>query len=163
MVRSLTRRPTASRALRRLRLAGLAALAAGIAYVLIGIGCFVLPHQDPLPRHADVAMVLGPVYAQRRALAMRLLRHGVVDSVQFSLGPDIRWADTDSGHAAATCRSDPRVRCAFPSPFTTQGEARMLRDGAAARIAAPVPAASPATRATSATASHSCPARSPPA
>ena len=124
---------TASRPRTRLRRAGLIALAAGVAYLAIAAGCFVLPASDPLPRHADVAMVLGPPTPERRATAMHLLDTGVVDAVQFSLAHDYRRAGTSSSFAVQLCRRDPaRVRCALPVPFTTQGEGRMLRDGAVA-------------------------------
>lgn len=124
--------PSRSRPSRARRI-GVVALLGGFVYVVVGVVCFVVPHQDPLPRHADVAMVLGPPFEQRQALALDLLRRGVVHQVQLSVGPDAA-NPYSPGHAAVQrCRAMPRtVHCAVPVPFTTQGEARMLRSRAAA-------------------------------
>lgn len=131
MVATSSRPRASTRA--RVRRAGLIALAVFLAYAVAAVGCFVLPASDPLPRHADVAMVLGPPTPERRATAMHLLDTGVVDAVQISLAQDYRQRGTSASLAAALCRRDrERVHCALPVPYTTQGEARMLRDGAEA-------------------------------
>lgn len=126
MTRTRAARP-GTRTDRRARRIGITALAAGLGYVVLGVICFVLPHSDPLPAHADVAMVLGPPLPQRQAVALDLLRRGVVDAVQISTGQPHSSGDP----AEAVCGSTPRVHCAVPHPYTTQGEARMLRDAAA--------------------------------
>ncbi len=116
---------------RRARTAGFAALAAGLGYVVAAVACFVLPHSDPLPAHADVAVVLGPPTLERQALAMRLLRTGRVDAVLVSLGGSV-YPDPAEAAARRLCATEPAVRCAQPVPRTTQGEARLLRAGAEA-------------------------------
>ncbi len=120
----MTRRP---RTVVRVRRAGLAALAAGVAYVLLGVPFFVLPAVDPLPRHADVVLVLGPPMHQRVAVADDLLRRGVVDHALVSVP-----YDRVPPELAAEC-GDARVTCFDPDPRTTRGEARELRRETAAR------------------------------
>lgn len=123
-------RPSGRRVARRV---GLVAAIAGLGYAVVGTICFVLPHSDPVPEHADVAMVLGPPLPQRQAVALDLLRRGVVDAVQISVEPRGGLPDGGSETAKAVCASTPDVFCASPRPNTTQGEARMLRDAAAAQ------------------------------
>lgn len=110
---------------------GVTALLTGIGYVVAAVACFVVPHSDPLPRHADVAVVLGPPTLERQALAVRLLRAGTVDAVLLSLGGSVH-PDPAAAAARRLCSVERAVQCAAPSPNTTQGEARLLREGAAA-------------------------------
>lgn len=121
-----------TRSRRRVRTAGVAALASLLAYVLIGLPFFVFPDTEALPRHADVALALGDPTPQRTALALHLLRHGVVDDVLLSV-PFVPSAATPrTPPAMRACGSSPRIVCFRPDPFTTQGEARELRAAAAA-------------------------------
>ncbi len=116
---------------RRIQRAGALALASALLYIPASVLSFVVPHTDPLPAHADVAFALGDTTPQRITTAMTLLRQDRVGAVQFSVagqgGPG-----TPVAQAEDLCATTAQVYCARPVPYTTQGEARMLRDAAQA-------------------------------
>lgn len=111
--------PPRRRPMRRVRIAGAAALAGLLCYVLLGLHFFVLAPSDPLPAHADVVLVLGGPTPERLATAADLLRSGRVGTVLISTpGP--------AYESLPEC-SEAHVICRAPVPSTTQGEARMLQ------------------------------------
>jgi hypothetical protein len=59
-------------------------------------GGYLVVGTDPLPAHAQVAVVLNGSligYVARRSEAMRLLKIGVVDHVMMSLPPGSYWGE----------------------------------------------------------------------
>jgi hypothetical protein len=92
-----------------------------VVWALAGLPFFVFPAVDPVPRHADVVLVLGPPIPQRVAVAERLLKNGNVGTALVSVPYD----SIPPAIAGLCARSD--VICADPSPRSTRGEARMLR------------------------------------
>ncbi|MCU1480128.1 MAG: hypothetical protein JWQ19_914 [Subtercola sp.] len=99
----------------------LIALYLPISYVLLG-----LPATDA-PVKTDVIFVIGPVTPTRMAIAEQMLDEGVSDNLAISeSGPFNSILAMCNGHYAYT------VYCQKPDPFTTQGEARYLRDLTAA-------------------------------
>lgn len=111
----------------------MAALASGIAYLALGVVIFVLPQGDPIPASADVAVVLGFPERPRLELADDLLRRGVVGSVLISAPPSRTDPTVPDAYWARLCAKTPRTICRVARPWTTQGEARMLRTLAAQR------------------------------
>ena len=114
----------------RLRTAGLAALAGLLVWVVAGLPFFVFPATGPLPKHADVIMVLGPDTPERVALAERLFAQGVAPAMLWST-PTTPSATSES--VLQTCRTTPGLQCFVPSPSTTAGEAQELGRVARAR------------------------------
>jgi hypothetical protein len=110
-----------TRTMRRVRRAGFIALGGLVVWALAGLPFFVFPAVDPVPRHADVVLVLGPPVPERVAVAERLLDDGTVDAALVSVPYD----SIPPGIAGLCAR--PSVICADPDPRTTRGEARMLR------------------------------------
>lgn len=106
---------------RRIRRLGAVALAGLVVWGLLGLPFFVDPKVDPVPAHADVALVLGPPISERVGVAERLLAAGRVDTALVSVPYDRVPPAT-----AALC-ARPHVICFDPSPRTTRGEARALR------------------------------------
>lgn len=115
-------------ALTRLRRGGFLAIGGLVVWILAGLPFFVDPVVDPVPRHADVVLVLGPPVPERLAVAERLLRDGTVDAALVS----VPYGGAAPPEVAAFC-ARPAVTCADPDPRTTRGEARMLRATAEAR------------------------------
>ncbi|UKA57984.1 YdcF family protein [Arthrobacter sp. FW306-2-2C-D06B] len=99
----------------------IAALA--IFWAVAGIFLYVTPPADE-PKHADVLFVLGPP-DQRMVYAEQLMRQGYAPTLAVS-SP----VDKDGRFTADVCRDHRsyRVICFHSDPFTTQGEARALRD-----------------------------------
>lgn len=106
--------------LRRILLVVTIMVAAIGQLVLAGVPVYVLPLQAP-PRESDVILVMGPPEDWRFDHAVELVDAGIADTVMVSV-----WSD----HVAVLCREpqDFEVICDDPRPFTTQGEARWLRD-----------------------------------
>lgn len=100
-----------------------AVVALGALWAASGVFLYVAPAAD-IPRHADVLFVLGPP-DQRMEYAQELMKQGYapVMAVSVPLAPDGSY-DADICHADRPYR----VRCFHQEPFTTQGEARALRD-----------------------------------
>lgn len=94
-----------------------------IIWAVSGVFLYVSPAADG-PRHADVLFVLGPP-DQRMEYAQRLMEQGYapVMAVSVSLTGDGTY-DAEICHAHRPYR----VLCFHQEPFTTQGEARALRD-----------------------------------
>jgi hypothetical protein len=111
---------TRSRGVRRLRRAGVVALGGLVVWALAGLPFLVLPRIDPVPRHADVVLMLGPPVPERVATAERLLADGRVDHALIS----IPYSSIPSDLTALCERSD--VTCFAPDPSTTRGEAEEL-------------------------------------
>ena len=106
--------------LRRVRRSGLIALGGLLVWAIIGVPFFVYPTIDPVPKHADVAVVLGPPRWERVSVARHLLAEGRVGAVLISVPGDQRtWGLT--GFCAQKV-----VICFDPEPRTTRGEARAL-------------------------------------
>ena len=94
-----------------------------IIWAVSGFFLYVAPAADN-PRHADVLFVLGPP-DQRMEYAQKLMEQGYapVLAVSVPLAQDGRFdAEICSAHRPY------RILCFHPEPFTTQGEARALRD-----------------------------------
>ncbi|MFH5878510.1 YdcF family protein [Arthrobacter sp. NA-172] len=93
------------------------------AWAIAGIFLYVVPPADD-PAHADVLFVLGPP-DQRISYAEQRMQQGYAPTLAFSspTGKDGRFE-------ADICNTGRpyRVICFRPDPFTTQGEARALRD-----------------------------------
>lgn len=105
---------------RRLLTVSAALVVALVVAIIAGLPVYVFPQTDP-PGHSDVVYVIGPPTKARMALADEMLDSGLADTLLISVNdPD----DSD------LCRPRPTVTvyCARPDPFTTQGEARWLRD-----------------------------------
>ncbi|MDQ0031461.1 YdcF family protein [Arthrobacter bambusae] len=94
-----------------------------IAWAVAGIFLYVAPPAEE-PVHADVLFVLGPP-DRRMGYAEQLMQQGYAPTLAVSspTGKDGRFT-------ADVCNSvrPYRVICFTPEPFTTQGEARTLRD-----------------------------------
>ncbi len=66
----------------------------GFAALLLHFGGYLLVTSDPLPKHAQVAVVLaGSVTAEetRRAEALRMLKQGLTDHVMLGVGKISYW------------------------------------------------------------------------
>ncbi|GAA3309993.1 YdcF family protein [Arthrobacter ramosus] len=99
----------------------IAALA--IVWAVAGIFLYVAPPADE-PQHADVLFVLGPP-DQRISYAEQLMQQGYAPTLAVSSPID------QYGRFEASICGDHRsyrVICFKPYPFTTQGEARALKD-----------------------------------
>ncbi len=94
-----------------------------MAWVFAGIFLFVAPAADE-PEHADVLFVLGPP-DQRIADAEQLMQDGYAPTLAVS-SP----IDKHGKYEAAICGAHRsyRIICFNPDPFTTQGEARALKN-----------------------------------
>lgn len=108
------------------RRAGAVALVGLLGWGLLGLPFFVYPSVDPVPRHADVVLVLGPPLAARVRIADDLLVRGIVDHALIS----VPYPRTPPELLAECARSE--VTCFDPDPRTTRGEARELGREAAA-------------------------------
>ncbi len=68
-----------------------------VVILLLRFGGDILVHTDPLPHHADVAVVLNgsaPGVRARTQGAVRLLEQGVVDYVMASVPPTTYWGES---------------------------------------------------------------------
>ncbi len=99
----------------------IAALA--IFWAVAGIFLYVAPPSDE-PKHADVLFVLGPP-DQRMVYAEQLMQQGYAPTLAVS-SP----VDEHGRFEASICGAQRsyRIICFKPDPFTTQGEARALKD-----------------------------------
>lgn len=120
------RNPRAGHAGRIVRRSAFVALLAGVAAAGIAVRCIMLPPQDPLPAHADVAFVLGPVTHDRLATAHRLLDRGVVSTILISIPLAAKTPGSPDQRRYASCAARTDVICDSAEPHTTRGEARML-------------------------------------
>ena len=105
----------------QVRRVGLLGLGGLLVWAIVGLPFFVFPAVDPVPRHADAVLVLGPPVHERVEVAERLLAERRVSEALVSVPYD--WVPPET---AALC-ARPRVTCFDPSPRTTRGEARALR------------------------------------
>lgn len=117
-----TQAPAPTRKKRLLRpVAVIAAFA--IFWAVAGIFLYVAPPADQ-PKHADVLFVLGPP-DDRISYAEQLMHRGYAHTLAVSspIGKDGRFE-------AAICGAQRsyRIICFKPDPFTTQGEARALKN-----------------------------------
>ncbi len=96
-----------------------------LIWAVAGLFLYVKP-QAASPAHADVLFVLGPP-DQRMGSAEKLMHQGYAPThaVSVPLGKDGTYDDEICN---AQCRHPYQVVCFHPEPFTTQGEARALRD-----------------------------------
>lgn len=94
-----------------------------IAWALMGIFLYVVPPADE-PTNADVLFVLGPP-DRRIGYAEELMQQGYATTLAVSspVGKDGRYEA-----AICTAHRPYRIICFNPDPFTTQGEARALKD-----------------------------------
>lgn len=112
---------------RRRRAAGLfiGIVAVVVALAVAGLPLYVFPPQGD-PRGADLVYVIGPPSVERTSLAEQLRRAPTPLPVLISVsGPGT--ADARLIPAGIPLCHDLGVTCHEPSPFTTMGEARMLR------------------------------------
>jgi hypothetical protein len=103
----------------------LALLVLVLVWILAGIPLFVSPPAAQ-PGKADVIYVIGPPNPTRRDLAAKLVDEGFSDTVVFSVPAD----GPQSRAELAACNGEYPypVTCDTPDPFTTQGEARYLKE-----------------------------------
>lgn len=99
----------------------LAALA--IFWAVTGIFLYVAPPADE-PKHADVLFVLGPP-DQRMVYAEQLMQRGYAPTLAVS-SPVDQYGRFEAGICGA--QRAYRVICFHSEPFTTQGEARALKN-----------------------------------
>lgn len=120
------RNASGRRARRRIRIAGFIALIAAVAATVAVVACVAFPVTDPLPKHADVAVVLGPPTATRVSTATALLKADRVGAVVISISAD----SVDVPYWKRIC-NEPHMACRVASPYTTQGEGRFIKSMAA--------------------------------
>ncbi|MDJ0336187.1 YdcF family protein [Salinibacterium sp. G-O1] len=86
----------------------------------VGLPLYVVPSVNT-PEKTDVIYIIGPPDPSRIEFALTLIERGISDSLMVS---------TPDPDDYAVCREPQTftVYCKRPSPFTTQGEARDLRD-----------------------------------
>ncbi|WP_172465446.1 YdcF family protein [Arthrobacter sp. Hiyo1] len=94
-----------------------------IVWAVVGIFLYVAPPADQ-PKHADVLFVLGPP-DQRIGYAEQLMQQGYSPTIAVSspIGKDGKF---EAG--ICTAQRPYRIICFNPDPFTTQGEARELKN-----------------------------------
>ncbi|MCI0139993.1 YdcF family protein [Arthrobacter bambusae] len=94
-----------------------------IVWAVAGIFLYVAPPSDE-PQHADVLFVLGPP-DQRMVYAEQLMQQGYAPTLAVS-SP----VDQHGRFEAGICgdHRSYRIICFNPDPFTTQGEARALKN-----------------------------------
>lgn len=117
-----TQAPAPTRKKRLLRPVAVIATLASF-WAVAGIFLYVAPPADQ-PKHADVLFVLGPP-DDRISYAEQLMHRGYAHTLAVSspIGQDGRFE-------AAICGAQRsyRIICFKPDPFTTQGEARALKN-----------------------------------
>lgn len=109
---------------RKVAILGTAVAGLVLTIVAGGLPIYVFPSTDT-PSHADVAFVLGTPSRAKVKAAQDLVTSGHADRVLISVPQWGRWA----AHNLTVCTAelDYPVDCETPDPFTTRGEARMLR------------------------------------
>lgn len=113
---------------RRLRRSALAAGILAVAIALAGLPLYVFPPTaEPAP--ADLVYVIGPPVHTRTDLQARLLDEGLAPRGLISVPPPDGAAPASASDIPA-CQ-DPRIACLTPEPFTTAGEALLLKGYAA--------------------------------
>jgi hypothetical protein len=95
-----------------------------ITVVAAGLPLYVFPATED-PTHADVVFVLGTPTRAKVQIAQELVSSGHADRILISVPRWGRWAAHNM--TVCTARLTYPVDCETPDPFTTQGEARMLR------------------------------------
>ena len=97
-------------------------VAALVAVLVCPLSLLVFPSQRPVVR-ADVVFVIGPPDGWRVDWAKQLVDDRLADAMMISV-PDVKgWELCEAGSYGGV-----PVLCERPDPFTTQGEARWLRD-----------------------------------
>ncbi|WP_175460550.1 YdcF family protein [Arthrobacter sp. ok909] len=94
-----------------------------LLWAAAGLFLYVTPPSDA-PRHADVLFVLGPPDS-RIAYAEQLMEQGYARTLAVSVPLDKHGSP---GLALCNERRTYRIICFRPAPFTTQGEARELKE-----------------------------------
>ena len=97
-------------------------VAALVAVLVCPLSLLVFPSQRPVGR-ADVVFVIGPPDGWRVDWAKQLVNNGLARAMMISV-PDVQGWDL----CAVGSSGGVQVFCERPDPFTTQGEARWLRD-----------------------------------
>lgn len=114
--------PRLGRMTRGLRALFLSALSALVVWLTAGTFLYMFPQEDE-PIRADVIFVLGPP-DERVGYAKELMLEGYAHTLAVSVPLDrLGRFDSDICDAPASYR----IICFYPEPFTTQGEARALR------------------------------------
>lgn len=90
-----------------------------MVFVVAGLPLYVWPSQDP-PGKADVVFVIGPPDEWRVQWAEDLISEGKAGTLMVSV-PSARLVPV------CTQQHNFPMICERPDPFTTQGEARMLK------------------------------------
>jgi uncharacterized SAM-binding protein YcdF (DUF218 family) len=112
-------------------------VAVAVLFIAWIAACLVLfvwpPARSGAPKHADAVVVLAGGLNARLDPALALMRQGVAPVLVVSGAfHDARWQK-----AQRLCRGGYRLRylvlCPAPRPYSTQGEARLVRDLARAR------------------------------
>ena len=110
------------------------ALALVLAVVVAGLPLFVFPSTDE-PREVDAIIVLGPPREARIQAAQQLVADGYSDTIVIAVDD----YGIDSAINIDACAPDAAdgpegsvTRCLIPEPFTTAGEALMVKRLAAA-------------------------------
>lgn len=113
-----------SKPFRRLIPAISAFLGIVLAVAAAGLPLYVFPATED-PTHADVVFVLGTPTRAKVQIAQELVSAGRADRILISVPRWGKWA----AHNMTVCTAQLSypVDCETPDPFTTQGEARMLR------------------------------------
>ncbi|MGM7777345.1 YdcF family protein [Arthrobacter sp. KNU-44] len=109
---------------RRLLLKSFAAIGVLVmVWAIAGIFLYVAPPADE-PQHADVLFVLGPP-DQRIGYAEQLMQQGYSPTLAVSspIGKDGKFEAS-----ICTAQRPYQIICFNPDPFTTQGEARALKN-----------------------------------
>jgi hypothetical protein len=93
--------------------------------ILASLPVFVFPSVDD-PKDVDAVFVIGPPTFDRIRMARELIDEGRTDTLVVSVADP----DSDESYVQKICDVDQadRVICLRPDPYTTQGEARALRD-----------------------------------
>jgi hypothetical protein len=113
------------RKLGRLRMISLCSVAALLLTILASLPIYVFPGVDD-PKDVDAVFVIGPPTFDRIRLARELIDAGHTDTLVVSVADPY----SDGSYVQKICDRDQadRVICLRPDPYTTQGEARALRD-----------------------------------
>lgn len=94
-----------------------------------GLPLYVFPPQGEVDR-ADLIYVIGPPTQPRIDLAERLRADGVADDLLVSVSAPRQEAAGFAATSLPVCEQ-PATVCRTPDPFTTKGEALLLREYAA--------------------------------
>ncbi|PPG35641.1 hypothetical protein C5E10_03215 [Pseudoclavibacter sp. RFBG4] len=110
------------------------AVALVIAVIAAGLPLFVFPSMDE-PREVDAIVVLGPPREARIQVAQQLAADGYSDTIVIAVddyGLDAAISIDACKAEAGDGSTAPVTRCLIPEPFTTAGEALMVKRLAAA-------------------------------